>query len=176
MINMKENYYFSKCSHLNAKIYSSIVYPMFLFSFIFLFSHRLSLKILGGILVVSLIFLTICFNIDIKKCGLYLKDKELYHKSLFRKVKKVNIDEIMSIKIVKSEAPAKFLPIYLKDFKGNCLYSMIFLNNLNDKIKAFEGGDLLFITKFKDDIMFLSVYDPEMIKKIREINPDIIVT
>ncbi|MCD8215215.1 MAG: hypothetical protein LUC97_06210 [Clostridiales bacterium] len=54
---------------------------------------------------------------------------------------------------------------YLKDSTGNFLYNAVFLNEINDEIKQFNGGNYDFRQKFKDSVIFTTVYDAEAVKK-----------
>ncbi|MCC8097275.1 MAG: hypothetical protein LIO44_01685, partial [Eubacterium sp.] len=110
--------------------------------------------------------------------GLYIKDGSLYYKTFRYKV--VNPMDITAIKILKEQIHNFSYPGRRHSSEGddkssneNCLYRAFYLSKVNDKIKKFKGEEKGFISRFGENIMFVTVYDEDAVKKIMEMNPNI---
>lgn len=129
-------------------------------------------------IIMLLFILTVILYKWFDSVGLYIDGKQIYYKGFF---KKNNIDatKISGIKVVKAVGVHFVLGILyeydLKDNKGNQVYTVIFLKEVNKKIMEYIGDDWSFFDTFREYILFDTVYNSEMIHYFKILNPDIMI-
>lgn len=169
---MKESY-FVKRTHINI---SAVVISMYilLLLILLLFIYRYPQILFGvGLLILLTTILMIFFVKFLNGMGLYIKNDKLYYKSWL--VKQINPYDIAGIKVIKSlSSGGRYRGFFeLKDSNGNFLYSAIFVNKLKYGMRDQNRGDIMFNSRYKNYIMFSTVYDYKMIDMVVKINPEI---
>lgn len=122
----------------------------------------------------SMIFLIIvfalCFGLSVllNSFGLYIYDDGIY----FKKIRKQNIDvnSLCAVKIIKAEVDGKFGRRPVKDIRGNDMYSMIFLTNVEPTMYDYQHGDTMFIHEFRKSVYFYTVLDEKVLEYLKTLN------
>lgn len=170
-----EIFYFVKQCHLNSKIVGVIALVFcFLLSFMCII-RRADLYIIS-ISVMLLGWLCLYFGIISEKKGLYIENSNLIYKT-GKKITKINIKNIVAIKIVKSEVatrPGK-PTCYLNDSVGNQLYTLFFLSDMTETMQNYSNGDIDFLKLYGKYVIFYTVYDEFLINYIKERKSDVLL-
>lgn len=100
--------------------------------------------------------------------GVYVKDGKIIYKTFKRK--EIDMCTIVGVKIIKAEGQVNLAwsSFDINDNKGNALYSMIFLSNLENEMETYPYGDLEFIRKYKKSVIMYSTYDERLIEFFKE--------
>lgn len=61
----------------------------------------------------------------------------------------------------------------IKSNNEHAMYSMIFLSDIENKMKQYPYGDLEFLRKYRKSIVMYSVYDERLIKFFKGRVPDV---
>ena len=105
-----------------------------------------------------------------------VKDDVIYDVKGFKK-SLYNISDIAGIKFVTSyDLNAWGFSSICTDSKGNTLYYVFYLRDVNNDIRNFDGkGELspTFLKEYHKNILFSSVYDERVIQYLKTVNPDI---
>ena len=167
--------YFVKQCHLNSKIVGVIALIFcFLLSFICII-RRADLYIVSiSVMILGVICLQ--FGIISEKKGLYIENSNLIYKT-GKKNTKINIENIVAIKIVKSEVATRpgRPTCYLKDSTGNQLYTLFFLSDMTETMQNYSDGDIDFLKRYRKYVMFYTIYDEVLIKYIKSKKTDVLL-
>ena len=162
-----DSFYFVRQRHLNSKVGGVIaLVSCFLLSFICIIKST-DLYIIS-ILVMILGAICLCCGIISEKNGLYIENSKIIYR-IRKKNNKININNIVAIKIVKSEAgsrPAR-PTCYLKDSNGNQLYTLFFLSEVIETMQKYSDGDINFLKRYRKYVIFYTIYDEVLIEYIK---------
>lgn len=95
--------------------------------------------------------------------GIYVTNEKIFYKTIRKK--EIDIGTIVGIKIIRSKAQVNIAwPSFdIKDKKGDSLYSMIFLSEIEDGMKEYPYGDIEFLRRYRKGIIMFSIYDERLI-------------
>ena len=115
------------------------------------------------------------------RCGIYIKNGEIYELRWKKHI--ISPNEIKCVVIIPKTRP--FRSVYIgggphvetiKDHgESNILYDIILLNNTEFQITADykKGGDEIFILNNRKRIIAYSIYNPDLLNCLRELNSSI---
>ena len=107
--------------------------------------------------------------------GVYIDNKSVLFKTCFSR-KATCVEEIVAIKIERAiQKSINWPAFYLKDNRGNQLFEMIAVSKYDADMLQPARGHTDFIAKFKEHVLFFSIYDQSVIDYLLTLNPNIIV-
>lgn len=105
--------------------------------------------------------------------GIYINGNKVIYKTF--RIRKIDIHKIVGIKIIKAEAQVNIAwsSFNIKSNNEHAMYSMIFLSDIENKMKQYPYGDLEFLRRYRKSIVMYSVYDERLIKFFKDRIPDV---
>ncbi len=165
--------FFVRQTHMDFRGLFGIVFAICL-GLIILISVRQKTIYYSSIIFLIIVF-ALCFGLSIllNGFGLYIYDDGIY----FKKIRKQNIDvnSLCAVKIIKAEVDGKFGRRPVKDIRGNDMYSMIFLTNVEPTMYDYQQGDTMFIHEFRKHVYFYTILDEKVLEYLKTLNPTFII-
>lgn len=165
--------FFVRQTHMDFRGLFGIVFAICL-GLVILISVRQKTIYYSSIIFLIIVF-TLCFGLSIllNGFGLYIYDDGIY----LKKIRKQNIDvnSLCAVKIIKAEVDGKFGRRPVKDIRGNDMYSMIFLTNVEPTMYDYQQGDTMFIHEFRNYVYFYTVLDEEVLEYLKTLNPTFVI-
>lgn len=141
-----------------------VFYIIFVAMFVFLAFKRQKFPFRNIVFLSGMATLFIpAYLLDIQ--GVYIKEDGLYYQTWIRR--KIDIEKIAALIIIKAEVPttnSTYSPI--DDNKGNNLFSVIALAEIDGTMKYYPYGDKRFVSKYRKNIIFQTIYDDTLIEYI----------
>lgn len=163
-----ETFYFVKQRHLNSKLVG-VIALVFCFSLSFVYMIRRADLYIIAVLVMILGVVCLYLSVISEKNGLYIENSNIIYK-IGKKKTKINIENIVAIKIVKAELATRpgRPTCYLKDSNNNQLYTLFFLSDMTETMQNYSEGDIKFLKRYRKYVIFYTVYDEFLINYIKD--------
>lgn len=159
---------FVKKDHYDDKIFTLLI----MLASIIVASIVIPNNIIKLIIAVLILFLYYLIYIKIKKVGIYVEGAEIIINRFVSK-KKLSVEGINAIAIVKSIYRGKYKCSDLKDSVGNQLYTILVLADHVKEMYNYKHGDFTFMVEFKDYVLGDCVFDERFIKWLLKEKPQI---
>lgn len=165
--------FFVRQTHMDFRGLFGIVFAI-CFGLVTLISVRQKTIHYSSIIFLIIVF-ALCFGLSVwfNAFGLYIHGDRMYYK----KIRKQNIDinSLCAVKIIKAEIDGKFGRRAVKDVRGNNMYSMIFLTNVEPTMYDYQQGDTMFIHEFRKHVYFYTVLDEKILEYLKILNPTFVI-
>lgn len=159
---------FVKKDHYNNKIFVALMWVVSIFIICVVIPY-----ITVKIIVVILLTLLFCImHKKMKKLGIYVDGKNIIIKNMCNQ-KKVSVENIVAVAIVKSIYKGKYKCSDLKDANGNQLYTFFLLSAYKSQMYDYKHGDFTFITEFKEDVLGECVFNEMFFRLLLKEKPNI---
>ena len=87
---------------------------------------------------------------------------------------KINVEDIVGVKIIQAYSCSENKPFYpIKNAKGEMLYSAAFLRSVTEEMYHYKDGDLWFNREYRKHIICWTIYEQDAIDYLKDINPNI---
>lgn len=145
---------FIKKDHYNNKFFVALMWGVSIFITCVVIPY-----ITAKIIVVIVLTLLSCIMYNkMKKLGIYADEKNIIIKNMCNQ-KKVSIENVVAVAIVKSIYKGKYKCSDLKDANGNQLYTFFLLSDYKLQMYNYKHGDFTFMTEFKEDVLGECVFN-----------------